>query len=164
MAHSGRDARAWRSTRATARTAFSPRSSSTPTRASPSAPYSDETILRIVSDRDFGWEDRSRGRTRRPPLSLYTMVPRTGGYTRTTLGFEICPSFKGLSLSRRAEPLSYDSLPFSSLYLARMLPSPLTSTSSHRCRWCLSGSWRPALSFMLRVALRCSIVLASGAP
>ena len=109
-------------------------------------------------------EVSDRGAGGCPPISLYTMVPRTGGYTRTTLGFEICPSFKGLSLSRRAEPLSYDSLPFSSLYLARMLPSPLTSTSSHRCRWCLSGSWRPALSFMLRVALRCSIVLASGAP
>jgi hypothetical protein len=35
---------------------------------------------RDVNGRDFGWGERSRAVTRRPPISLYTMVPRTGGY------------------------------------------------------------------------------------
>jgi hypothetical protein len=30
-----------------------------------------------------------------PPIPLGAMVPRTGGATRTPLGFGICPSFKG---------------------------------------------------------------------
>jgi hypothetical protein len=31
--------------------------------------------------RDFGWEIAHGAVTRRPPISLYTVVPRTGGYT-----------------------------------------------------------------------------------
>jgi hypothetical protein len=63
---------------------------------------------RDVNGRDFGWGERSRAVTRRPPISLYTMVPRTG-VTRTTLGFGIRPSFKGHFLSRRAKLKRYDS-------------------------------------------------------
>ena len=39
--------------------------------------------------------------TRRFPSTRWYSVP---GATRTTLGFEICPSFKGHFLSRRAKP------------------------------------------------------------
>ena len=39
-----------------------------------------------------------------PPIPLYTTVPGVPGATRTTLGFGICPSFKGYFLSRRAKP------------------------------------------------------------
>jgi hypothetical protein len=45
-----------------------------------SPPYSDEK----VANRDFigfGWEIAHATVTRRPPISLNTMVPRTGGYT-----------------------------------------------------------------------------------
>ena len=51
--------------------------------------------------RGFGWEVAHEAVTRRPPVSFYTMIP---GATRTTLGFGICPSFKGRFLSRRAKP------------------------------------------------------------
>jgi hypothetical protein len=47
---------------------------------------------------------RSRGPlrdTRRFPSTRWLLVP---GATRTTLGFGICPSFKGQFLSRRAKP------------------------------------------------------------
>ena len=37
--------------------------------------------LRIVTVRDFGWEIAHAAVTRRPPISDYTMVPRTGSYT-----------------------------------------------------------------------------------
>ena len=53
--------------------------------------------------RDFGWEIAHAAVTRRPPISLDTMVPRTGGYTHAA-GVGICPSFKGHCLSRRAKP------------------------------------------------------------
>ena len=36
--------------------------------------------LRIVTFRDFGWEMAHGAVTRRPPIPLYTIVPRTGGY------------------------------------------------------------------------------------
>jgi hypothetical protein len=37
--------------------------------------------LRIVTLRDFGREIAHGAVTRRPPISLYTIVARTGGYT-----------------------------------------------------------------------------------
>jgi hypothetical protein len=37
-------------------------------------------VLRIVTV-GFFWEIAHEAVTRRPPISLYTMVPRTGGYT-----------------------------------------------------------------------------------
>jgi hypothetical protein len=61
--------------------------------------------------RDFGWGIAHAAVSRRPPISLYTMVPRTGA-TRTTLGLGLCASFKGHPLPRRAEPNRYDSQPF----------------------------------------------------
>jgi hypothetical protein len=42
----------------------------------------------------FGWEIAHAAVSRRPPISLDTMVPVPGA-TRTTMGFGICPSFKG---------------------------------------------------------------------
>ena len=36
---------------------------------------------RYVTSGDFGWETAHGAVTRRPPISLYTMVPRTEGYT-----------------------------------------------------------------------------------
>jgi hypothetical protein len=51
--------------------------------------------------RDFGWEIAHAAVTTR-----WYPVPRA---TRTTLGFGICPSFKGHFLSRRAKPESFDS-------------------------------------------------------
>jgi hypothetical protein len=41
---------------------------------------------------DFGWEIAHEAVSRRPPISLYTMVPRTGGYTYTVGVWD--PSFK----------------------------------------------------------------------
>jgi hypothetical protein len=49
---------------------------------------SDAKLLRIGV---FGWEIAHGPVTRRPPISLNTMIP---GATRTTLGFGLCPSFK----------------------------------------------------------------------
>jgi hypothetical protein len=37
--------------------------------------------LRIVNERDFGWEIAHAAVSRRPPISLYTMVAGTEGYT-----------------------------------------------------------------------------------
>ena len=42
-------------------------------------PYSDEKVANRNSW-DFGWEIAHAAVTRRPPVSLYAMVPRTGGY------------------------------------------------------------------------------------
>jgi hypothetical protein len=53
--------------------------------------------------RGFGWEIAHAAVSRRTPIPLDTMAPRTGA-TRTTLGFGICPSCKVHSLSRRAKP------------------------------------------------------------
>jgi hypothetical protein len=61
---------------------------------------------RIVTVGVFGWEIAHEAVSRRPPISLYTMVPWA---TRTTLGFGICPSFKDHSLSPRAKPQRHDS-------------------------------------------------------
>jgi hypothetical protein len=36
--------------------------------------------LRIVTLRGFGWDIAHAAVTRRPPVSLHTVVPRTGGY------------------------------------------------------------------------------------
>jgi hypothetical protein len=36
---------------------------------------------RIVTLGGFGWEIAHGAVTRRPPISLYTIEPRTGGYT-----------------------------------------------------------------------------------
>jgi hypothetical protein len=58
--------------------------------------------LRIVAIGGFGWEIAHTAATRRPPISLHTMVPVPGA-TRTTLGFGIRPSFKGHSLSPRTK-------------------------------------------------------------
>jgi hypothetical protein len=44
------------------------------------AAYSDQKVANRNA-RDFGWEIAHAAVTRRPPISLYTMVPRTGGYT-----------------------------------------------------------------------------------
>jgi hypothetical protein len=46
----------------------------------PSPPTAKEK-LRIVTFRGFGWEIAHAAVSRRPPISLCTMVPRTGGYT-----------------------------------------------------------------------------------
>jgi hypothetical protein len=43
--------------------------------------YSAMQKLRIVTVGDFGWEIAHAAVTRRPPISDYTMVPRTGSYT-----------------------------------------------------------------------------------
>ena len=51
--------------------------------------------------KDFGWEIAHAAVTRRPPISLNTIVDRTGGYTYDV---GVCPSFKGHFLSRRAKP------------------------------------------------------------
>jgi hypothetical protein len=59
--------------------------------------------LRIVDGRGFGWEVAHAPVSRFLPISPYTVVPRTGA-ARTTLGFGMCPSFKGHSLSPRAKP------------------------------------------------------------
>jgi hypothetical protein len=59
--------------------------------------------LRIVTWFPVG--DRSRD-ARRFPSTRWYPVP---GATRTTLGFGICPSFKGHFLSRRAKPQLHDS-------------------------------------------------------
>jgi hypothetical protein len=64
--------------------------------------YSDEKVANR-DGRDFGWEIAHGAVRRRPPISLYTMVPRTAGYTYD-VGFGIYPSFKGRFLSRRAKP------------------------------------------------------------
>ena len=70
------------------------------------SPPTDEKVVANRDLRDFGWEIAHGAVTRRPPISLYTMLP---GATRTTLGFGICPSFKYHSLSPRAKPWGYDS-------------------------------------------------------
>jgi hypothetical protein len=65
--------------------------------------------LRIVTCGISGGEVAHRAvlrDTRRFPSTRWYPVP---GATRTTLGFGICPSFKGHFLSRRAKPSSYDS-------------------------------------------------------
>jgi hypothetical protein len=36
--------------------------------------------VRFVTNRGFGWQIARDAVSRRPPISLYTMVPRTGGY------------------------------------------------------------------------------------
>jgi hypothetical protein len=61
------------------------------------------TAMRNRDLKGFRVGGRSRGHYATPADTLDTMVPRTGA-TRTTLGFGICPSFKGHSLSRRAKP------------------------------------------------------------
>jgi hypothetical protein len=43
-------------------------------------PYSDEKVANRDL-RDFGWEIAHDAVSRRPPISFYTIVPRTGGYT-----------------------------------------------------------------------------------
>jgi hypothetical protein len=53
--------------------------------------------------------DRSRGRAATPADFPSTRWYRVPGATRTPLGFGICPSSKGHSLSRRAKPYSTDS-------------------------------------------------------
>jgi hypothetical protein len=74
----------------------SPRWALAPPAASPSKPVcTDETKIGISGGRSL-----TGAVTRRPPISLYTVVP---GATCTTLGFGGCPSFKGHSLSRRAK-------------------------------------------------------------
>jgi hypothetical protein len=50
-----------------------------------------------------GGRYRSRGRTRRPPISLYTLVPRAGSYAYA-VGVWDLSSFKDHSVSRRAKP------------------------------------------------------------
>jgi hypothetical protein len=58
----------------------------------PATTYSDETVAnRDV--RDFGWGIVHAAVTRRPTISLYTMIPRTGGYVYDVggLGF-VCHS------------------------------------------------------------------------
>jgi hypothetical protein len=63
-------------------------------------PYCDEQVANLVTS---GVGGRSRGRFATPAdISLYTMVPRTGGYTHD-VGFGICPSFKEHSLSPRVQ-------------------------------------------------------------
>jgi hypothetical protein len=48
-------------------------------------------------------EVSDRGAGGRPPISLYTMVPRTGGYTCTPRKFGICLSFKGSIFCRAVQ-------------------------------------------------------------
>jgi hypothetical protein len=62
--------------------------------------------LRIVTIGMSGGRSLTGAVSRRPPISLVMMVL---GVTRTPLGFGICPSFKGHSLSRRPKPVGYDS-------------------------------------------------------
>jgi hypothetical protein len=50
---------------------------------------------------DFGWEIAHAAVTRRPPISRYTMVPRTGGYA-CDVGVWDLPSFKDHFLWRSA--------------------------------------------------------------
>jgi hypothetical protein len=38
---------------------------------------------------DFGWEIAHAAVTRRPPISLYMMVPRTGGYAHAVGVWEL---------------------------------------------------------------------------
>jgi hypothetical protein len=64
-------------------------------------PPCDGKVANCRDFRGFGWGIAHGAVSRRPPISLYTTVP---GATRTTLGFGICPSFKGHFLSRRAKP------------------------------------------------------------
>jgi hypothetical protein len=45
-----------------------------------------------LRNRGFGWGIAHAAVTRRPPISLDTMVPRTGGYA---YGVGVCSSFKG---------------------------------------------------------------------
>jgi hypothetical protein len=67
-------------------------------------PYSDaKRKLRIVTLVVSG-RSLTRPLHDAPPIPLYTTVPGVPGATRTTLGFGICPSFKGYFLSRRAKP------------------------------------------------------------
>jgi hypothetical protein len=61
--------------------------------------------LRVVALRISGGGSLTR-HARRFPSTRWQLVP---GATRTTLGFGMCPSFKGHFLSRRAQPQRYDS-------------------------------------------------------
>jgi hypothetical protein len=45
------------------------------------ARYSDEKVARIVTVGNFGWKVAHAAVSRRPPISLDTMVPRTRMYT-----------------------------------------------------------------------------------
>jgi hypothetical protein len=79
-------------------------------RISPAA-YSDEKVAnRDVWD--FGWEIAHAAVSRRPPISLDTIVARAEGYTYD-VGFGICLSFKD-PVSARAEPYSSDFATFTS--------------------------------------------------
>jgi hypothetical protein len=77
---------------------------------------------RIVTFRGFGWEIAHEAVTRRPPVSLDMIVPRTGSYTYD-VGFGICTSFKGHSLSFFCQTniVEYDSQLFSSLLATLLL-------------------------------------------
>jgi hypothetical protein len=66
-------------------------------------------VWRIVTLGVSGvWEIAHAAVTRRPPISLHVMVPRTGGYTYGG-GVWILSIVQGPSLSPRVKPLSHDS-------------------------------------------------------
>jgi hypothetical protein len=67
----------------------------------------------------------------RPPIPLYTIVPRTHS-TRTTRKFEICPSSKGHFLSRRGQTLPLRFATFASLY-ASLLGGTASTWVTSRC-------------------------------
>ena len=67
--------------------------------------------------------------SRRPPISLYTMVPRTVGYT-CYVG--VCPSFKDHLLSRRVPNLSVTIRNFCIAVSRRRFTTPAQSLS-HDC-------------------------------
>jgi hypothetical protein len=78
---------------------------------------------RIVTFRGFGWEIAHEAVTRRPPVSLDMIVPRTGSYAYD-VGFGICTSFKGHSLFFFCQTkyiVEYDSQLFSSLLATLLL-------------------------------------------
>jgi hypothetical protein len=68
-----------------------------------------DKVWRIVTLGVSGvWEIAHAAVTRRPPISLHVMVPRTGGYTYGG-GVWILSIVQGPSLSPRAKPWSHDS-------------------------------------------------------
>jgi hypothetical protein len=86
------------------------------------APYSDEKVAnRHV--RDFGWEMAHGAVSRRPPISLYTIVPRTGGDAHAA---------KVWDLSIVQEPFSVAPCP-TPAFRFRPLSAPLPPRSTLVC-------------------------------
>ena len=70
-------------------------------------PYSDEKVANRNGGLEFGGGDRSRGVSRRPPISLSTIVPRTLVYTNDAKVWDL--SLVGHFRVTLCQTLRYDS-------------------------------------------------------